>query len=244
MIRIIWIYAVMIGATVYSGGRAVLYYFLWPRHFRRLEDRLTGEWASIVLRGSGTRLVVRNGERIGRGQGQILVANHQSWFDIFALGGTLRHKFAFVGKREISRIPVVGAAWEKVGNIAIDRSDQQAAIASLKRADDLLREGRTIIMFPEGTRSPTGEMARFKKGAFVMAIKSQVPVLPVAILGTRQIMQKGSWEISPGTATIVVGQPISTAGMTLRDRRRLSRQCREEIVGLLNGEGEKACRPL
>ena len=236
MIRIAWTYAVMVGATIFSGGRAVLYFFLWPRRFRRLADGLTGEWASIVLRGSGTRLVIRNAERIGLGRGQILVANHQSWFDIFALGGALRRKFAFVGKREVSKIPVVGAAWERVGNIAIDRSDQQAAIASLKRADDLLREGRTIIMFPEGTRSPTGELGRFKKGAFVMAIKSQVPVLPVAILGTRAIMRKGSWEIRPGTATVVVGNPINTEGLTLRDRNRLSRECRDALVGLMNGE--------
>lgn len=238
MIRTVWAYVVILGATLYSGGRAILYYFLWPRHFQRCADRLTGEWASIILWGAGTRLVVRNGGRLGRGRGQILVSNHQSWFDIFALGTALRDRFSFVGKKELSRIPVVGAAWERVGNIAIDRSDQQAAIDSLKRADDLMREGRTIIMFPEGTRSPTGEMGRFKKGAFVMAIKSQVPVLPVAIVGTRRIMEKGSWRMSSGTATVIVGDPIDTTGFTLRDRNRLSRECREAIEGLLNGAGE------
>ncbi len=238
MIRTVWAYAVIVGATLYSGGRAVLYYFLWPRHFRRRADRLTGEWTSIILRGAGTRLVVKNRDRLGNERGQILVSNHQSWFDIFALGTALREKFSFVGKKELSRIPVVGAAWEKVGNIAIDRSDQQAAIDSLKRADELMREGRTIIMFPEGTRSPTGEMGRFKKGAFVMAIKSQVPVVPVAIVGTRGIMEKGSWKMSPGTATVVVGHPIETEGFTLKDRNRLARECREAILGLANGEGK------
>lgn len=236
MIRVARAYAVITGATIFSGGRALLYYFLRPRHFRRLADRLTGEWASIVMRGSGTKLVVRNAERIGLGRGQILVANHQSWFDIFALGGALGRSFSFVGKREVSSIPIVGAAWEKVGHIAIDRSDREAAIASLQRADDLLRDGRTIIMFPEGTRSPTGELGRFKKGAFVMAIKSQVPVLPVAILGTRAIMKKGSWGIRPGTATVVVGNPISTEGLTLRDRNRLSRESRTALVDLMDGE--------
>lgn len=238
MIRTIWAYAVILGATLYSGGRAIFFYFLWPRHFQRCADRLTGEWSSIILWGAGTRLVVRNGDRLSRGRGQVLVSNHQSWFDIFALGTALGRRFSFVGKKELSRIPVVGAAWEKVGNIAIDRSDQQAAIDSLKRADDLMTEGRTIIMFPEGTRSPTGEMGRFKKGAFVMAIKSQVPVLPVAVVGTRRIMEKGSWRMSPGTATVIVGDPIETRGLTLRDRNRLSRECRAAIEGLLNGAGE------
>ena len=242
MIRTIWAYAVIIGATLYSGGRAILYYFLWPRRFARYAHRLTGEWTSIILWGAGTRLIVMNSDRLGRGRGQILVSNHQSWFDIFALGTALRDRFSFVGKKELSRIPVVGAAWEKVGNIAIDRSDQQAAIDSLRRADELMKEGRTIIMFPEGTRSPTGEMGRFKKGAFVMAIKSQVPVVPVGIVGTRRIMKKGSWKMASGTATIIVGHPIETAGLTLRDRNRLSRECREAIEGLLNGAGEVLCR--
>ena len=97
-------------------------------------------------------------------------------------------------------------------------------------------------MFPEGTRSPTAEMGRFKKGAFVMAIKSQVPVLPVAIVGTRRIMRKGSWRVSSGTATVLVGHPVETEGLTLRDRSRLSRECRETIEGLLNGAGEARCR--
>ncbi len=237
MIRIVTAYATMIAATIYSGGRAILYYFLWPRHFRRRAGWLTGEWTSLCLRGAGTDLVVKNAERLGVGRGQILVSNHQSWFDIFALGTALRRDFSFVGKKEVSRIPVVGPAWERVGHIAIDRSDREAAIASLERADDLLREGRTIIMFPEGTRSPTGELGRFKKGAFVMAIKSQVPILPVGIHGTRQIMKKGDWRMFPGTATIVVGNPIDTRGLTLKDRNRLSRKCREEVARLMNGEG-------
>lgn len=237
MIRTIGAYAVMIAATIYSGGRAILYYFLWPRHFRRRADRLTGEWTSLCLRGAGTELVVKHGERLGAGRGRILVSNHESWFDIFALGTALRRRFSFVGKKEISRIPVVGGAWEKVGNIAIDRSDREAAIASLERADALLREGRTIIMFPEGTRSPTGELGRFKKGAFVMAIKSQVPVVPVAVLGTGRIMRKGDWRVFPGTATVVVGNPVDTEGLTLKDRNRLARKCRDEVFRLMNGEG-------
>lgn len=237
MIRTMLAYAAMIGATIYSGGRAILYYFLWPRHFRRCADRLTGEWTSLCLRGAGTNLVVKNGERLGVGRGQILVSNHESWFDIFALGTALQRKFSFVGKKEVSRIPVVGPAWERVGHIAIDRSDREAAIESLERADGLLREGRTIIMFPEGTRSATGELGPFKKGAFVMAIKCQVPIVPVGILGTRQIMKKGDWRMFPGTATIMVGNPIDTEGLTLRDRNRLSRKCRREVARLMNGEG-------
>ncbi len=238
VIRIGWIYALGLGATLYTGGRAFLYHYLWPRRFRQLADRFTGEWGRLVIRGAGVELVIRNRERLHPPGGSILVANHRSWFDIFALGAMLDRAFAFVGKKELSRIPLVGAVWEKVGNIAIDRSDRQAAIASLERADRLLREGRTIVVFPEGTRSVTGELGRFKKGAFVIAIRSQVPVLPVAIRGTGRIMKKGSWEIEPGRATIVVGEPVATTGLKLGDRDALSRRCREEVIRLMKEAGD------
>ena len=243
MIRTIRAYVAIVGATIYTGGRVILYDLLFPRRFRRCADRFTGEWTSLCLRGAGTSLVVKNGERLRVGGARILVSNHESWFDIFAIGTALRRRFCFVGKKEVSRIPVVGHAWERVGHIAIDRSDREAAIASLERADRLLRDGRTIIMFPEGTRSSNGELGRFKKGAFVMAIRSQVPVLPVAVLGTRRIMRKGEWRIFPGTATVVVGNPVDTEGLTLRDRNRLARECRAEVARLMNGEGEPPCRP-
>ncbi len=233
LIRIGWIYAKMIAATLYTGGRAFLYHYLRPRHFRRLADRFTGEWGRLMLRGAGVELEVRNPERLHPPGGSILVANHRSWFDIFALGAMLDRSFAFVGKKELSRVPLVGAVWEKVGHIAIDRSDRQAAIASLERADELLQDGRTIIVFPEGTRSVTGELGRFKKGAFVIAIRSQTPVVPVAIRGTGRIMRKGSWEIEPGRATIAVGEPIATEGLKLGDRDALARRCREEVIRLM-----------
>ena len=244
MIRLFLTYASLLGATVFTGGRVVLYHAFFPRRFKRLADDFTGEWATLVLRGTGTRVQVRHRDRLGRGRGQILVANHQSVFDIFVLGSALRRQFSFVGKKEVSGIPVVGAAWEKVGHIAIDRSDRQSAISSLAQADKQLRNGRTIIFFPEGTRSPTGRLGRFKKGAFVLAIKQQVPVLPVAILGTRQIMEKGSWKIRPGRVTVVVGEPVSTEGLTTRDRDRLSRECRTAVESLMNGghdEGDDPC---
>ena len=240
-LRSIWTYAVAAASTVYCGGLVILYWMLWPSRFRRYADRSTALWSAIVLWGAGVRPAIRNAEQLGRDRGQVLVSNHQSWFDVFALAAALPVRFSFVGKKELSRIPVLGQAWEKVGHIAIDRSNRKAAIASLERVDKQFRAGRTIIMFPEGTRSPTGELARFKKGAFVMAIKSQVPVVPVAVTGTRAIMEKGGWIIAPGTATIRVGAPIDTEGLTLADRNRLTREAREAVARLMNGGPEATC---
>ncbi|MYA10640.1 MAG: 1-acyl-sn-glycerol-3-phosphate acyltransferase [Gemmatimonadetes bacterium] len=242
-LRSIWTYLVATVSTAYVGGSVILYRYLWPGRFRRYADRSTAEWSSLVLRGAGVRLVIENAEQLGRDRGQVLVSNHQSWFDVFALAASLPVKFSFVGKKELSRIPFLGQAWEKVGHIPIDRSDHKAAIESLQKVDEQFRAGRTIVMFPEGTRSPTGELARFKKGAFVMAIKSQVPVVPVAVAGTRTIMEKGDWIIVPGTATIRVGEPISTKGLTLADRGRLTSDAHAAVSRLLNGKPEAACRP-
>ncbi len=242
-LRSVWTYAVAGLSTAYVGGSVIVYRHLWPSRFRRYADRSTAEWSAMVLRGAGVKPVIEDAEHLGRDRGQVLVSNHQSWFDVFALAASLPVRFSFVGKKELSRIPFLGQAWEKVGHIAIDRSDHKAAIESLRRVDEQFRAGKTIIMFPEGTRSPTGELARFKKGAFVMAIKSQVPVVPVAVTGTRAIMEKGNWIIAPGTATIRVGEPISTEGLTLADRNRLAREAHAAVARLLNGEPEASCPP-
>ena len=243
-LRAIWTYLVAVVSTAYVGGSVILYRYLWPSRFRWYADRSTAEWSSMVLWGAGVKHVLENAEQLGRDRGQVLVSNHQSWFDVFALAASLPVKFSFVGKKELSSVPFLGQAWEKVGHIAIDRSDHKAAIESLRRVDEQFRAGRTIVMFPEGTRSPTGELKRFKKGAFVMAIKSQVPVVPVAVTGTRSIMEKGSWIIAPGTATVRVGEPISTEGLTLADRSRLARKAHAAVARLLNGNPEATCRPL
>lgn len=241
ILRVIWTYLVAAVSTAYVGGSVILYRFFWPARFRRYADRSTAQWSAFVLWGAGVKFELENPEQLGDGRGQVLVCNHQSWFDVFGLAASLPVKFSFVGKKELSRIPVLGQAWEKVGHVAIDRSDRKAAIESLKTIEDQFRAGRTIIMFPEGTRSPSGELARFKKGAFVMAIRCQVPVVPAAVVGTRTIMRKGDWMIEPGKATIRVGAPISTEGLTLTDRNRLSREAREAVARLMNGKPEAAC---
>jgi len=236
VIRLAWTYGVAVASTIFYGGTVAVRSALGIRWFAEFAERATAGWASLILWGAGVDVVFRNADRLGRDRGQILVSNHQSWFDVFSLAAGLPVRFSFVGKKELSRIPFLGHAWEKVGHVAIDRGDHQSALTSLQSVDGQVRgRGRTIIMFPEGTRSPTGELTRFKKGAFVMAIKAQVPVVPVAVFGSRRVMKKGSWKISPGTVTIRVGHPLETTGLTLRDRDRLLKQARAAIVELREG---------
>lgn len=238
MIRQPWVYGVAAASTIFFGGTVALRSALRIRWFHGFAERATANWARVILWGAGVRVTVENPEHFGEGGGQILVSNHQSWFDVFSLAAALPVRFSFVGKKELNRIPFLGHAWEKVGHVAIDRGDHQSALHSLGSLDGQIRdEGRTIIMFAEGTRSPTGELRRFKKGAFVMAIKAQVPVVPVALAGTRRVMAKGDWRISPGHVTVRVGQPIPTDGLTLRDRDRLSAQAREAVLALRDAGG-------
>ncbi len=261
MIRLAWAYVVTVASTVFFGGTVAIGTMLRMPRFEGFADRATGRWARLILWGAGVRVVIKGSQHLGSNRGQILASNHQSWFDVFALAAALPVRYSFVGKKELSRIPFLGHAWEKVGHVAVDRGDHDSALASLQCVDGQVRgAGRTIIMFPEGTRSESGDLTRFKKGAFIMAIRAQVPIVPAAVIGTRRVMRKGSWSISPGRVTIRVGRPISTTGLNLRDRERLSRQVRAAIDGLraappgdfneevgvdMDGDGEAgvACRP-
>ena len=241
MIRIAWGYAVAVVSTVFFGGTVAARSALRIRVFRNFAERATARWAATVLWGSRVDVSMDHPERLGTVRSQVLVSNHQSWFDVFALAAALPVPFSFVGKKELSRIPFLGHAWEKVGHVAIDRGDRQSALESLTSVDRQIRDGgRTIIMFPEGTRSPTGQLGRFKKGAFVMAIKAQVPVIPVSVSGSRRVMRKGSWKIRPGRVTIRVGHPIDTAGLTLKDRDRLMHEVREAVAALKDGSAARA----
>ena len=190
-------------------------------------------WSSGILKAAGVRVRYENEGALPRGRPQILVANHQSWFDVFALAGTLPVDYRFVGKKELTKIPLFGPAWQVAGHYAIDRSDRQAAIASLNAVGHSMREkGHSIVLFPEGTRSPDGTLAPFKKGAFVMAINAEVPVVPIAITGSRAVMPKGKWSVRPGEIVVRIGEPIPTVGIDVDDRDQLTREAWRRVAAL------------
>lgn len=227
-------YLVGLVATAYYCIGINVHYTLRTRSRKRFAESVPPRWGKLILRLANVQAEWENPERLGGGRAQILVANHQSWFDVFALSGTLPVKFSFVGKKELSNLPVFGTAWARVGHYGIDRTHSRAAMASLRQVGDRVRsDATTVVMFPEGTRSATGKLARFKKGAFVLAIDAQVPVVPVAVLGTRRIMAKGRWLARPGRITIRVAPPISTKGMKTADRDALARRAREAVSAMM-----------
>lgn len=193
---------------------------------------LPKSWTDSLLKAGGVRVEVEGLEHLV--EPAVLVCNHVSWYDVFALMSHLPVDARFVGKKEIVKIPFFGPAWLASGHIPIDRSDRRAAIRSLERAGEVLRtDGGVIVMFPEGTRSADGELQPFKKGAFMLALQLGVPVVPAAILGSRAIMPKGSALVRPGTMTLRIGEPIPVEGLSEDDRDVLVSRAHDAVRALI-----------
>ncbi len=239
MIRLLIVAIVIVPATLWYGLG-----MLWAVWRRRPDaacrcDRGPRRWSRLLLRCSGVQVVLQNAEAIDPTRPQILVANHGSWFDVLALAAFLPGRYVFVAKRELEGVPLFGAAVRACGHIFIDRQDHTRAVESLEGARRALEETRpTIIMFPEGTRSATGELQPFKKGAFVLAIQTGVEVVPAAISGSRAVMRKHAWRIRPGTVRVRFGTPIPVGEYGLGQRDELTGRARAALLQLRSEDPE------
>jgi 1-acyl-sn-glycerol-3-phosphate acyltransferase len=164
----------------------------------------------------------------------LFISNHQSNIDPPILYRALHPRLHFVYKSELQAIPLLPRAFNMAGFIPIERRNRERAMAALDRGAAAMRAGTSFLMFPEGTRSRTGELLPFKKGGFIMAIQAQAPVVPVAVRGGRDAMRKGSRIVRPVQVSVRVGPPIPTTGMTLEDRDVLIERVRTEVQKLLN----------
>jgi len=190
-------------------------------------------WARLNAFAAFMHVTVAGGQHIDAGRSHVVVANHQSHLDILVIYGWLDMDFRWVMKQELRRVPVLGIACEKLGHIFIDRSNRSAAIAALNRARGRISGGTSIFFFPEGTRSRSGKLIPFKKGAFRMAAELQMPILPVSIVGTYSISPPGTLELRPGRARLVIHPPIETAGCGLDQVPELMQRARETIASEL-----------
>ncbi len=190
-------------------------------------------WAKLILLTAGVRVNIKGTENISRGCAYVLMSNHQSHFDVLSLISKMPIRIYFLAKRELMRIPVFGWAMFLMGHVTIDRTDREEAFKSIDRAAEKVKGGTNVMVFPEGTRSSTGELLPFKKGGFVLAIKGGIPILPVGIYGSNRILPKGSLKISSGTINIAVGKPIDTELYTLDEKEKLMEKVRVEISKLI-----------
>jgi len=245
LIRTLWTFGVGAVATAWYASRVILTsVFGGEKGLCRHCDEIARNWSRAILWAAGVKVRVAGTENFRDGGAQIVVSNHESWFDVFALLAELPVSARFVAKKELEKIPLFGRAWTSCGHISVDRSDRKAAIASLDRAGEQIRErGLTIVMFPEGTRSTDGRLHRFKKGAFVLGIQAGVPIVPVAVSGTRPIMPKDSFRVRKGEVHIEVGEPIPVGGLEHADREELAQRAHDAVAELRGGEGPTSLLP-
>ncbi len=197
-------------------------------------------WCRVLQLVTGVRYTVSGLENVPAGSPCVVISNHCSHIDGPALILALPHRLCFVIKKELARIPVWGAMALRIGFIPIDRSDVVGSTRRLEMAVEAIRAGRTIAVFPEGTRSRGDGMLPFKKGGVHLAVDAQVPILPVAINGSRCLLPRGALSPRPGSIEIVIGRPISTAGLGKDRVNALVAEAREVIVGMRREEDERS----
>ena len=226
----IFLNRIIFRGTIFTVGAIALFLYRVLGK-KELAWRFAKTRARSLCRMCGVRVHVRGLEHLGAGP-YMFTPNHQSNFDIAALLGFLPGNNRFGTKRELFNEPILGTVLRTMGMIPIDRDDPAGSIEKLNR---LKGEPFSTIIFPEGTRSRDGSLLPFKKGAFVAALKLQIPIVPIVCKGTSEIMPKGGYlSIVPGNVELVVLEPIPTVGLTYEDRDRLRDLVRERIEEELN----------
>lgn len=191
-------------------------------------DRLPRIWSRAILWAAGVRVTVEGSEHVRGGGPFIFTCNHVSLFDIPALVDVLPRHY-FVAKIELFSIPIFGAGIRAVGTIPIERENQKAAFGSYDEAARRIRAGSSVIVFPEGTRGKSYPIRPFKKGPFVLAVKSGVPIVPCVVYGTIEILPKRSLLIRPGAVTVRLLEPVPTEGLDYEARTALARAVHDRM---------------
>lgn len=231
MIRFFWAVLNAGLSTFFFGSVTIVASLLRVRG--RVYSWATREWGRAILWASGTPIVTHGDAGLDWDQPQVLVANHVAAFDILATAAVVPTRFAFVAKHELSRIPFFGAAMEAAGHIFIDRTDRQKSRQSLQRAGEKMRRERsTVIIFPEGTRSATGELQPFKKGAFMLALEGGVRMLPVVIRGSAGVLNLRSLHVTPQPIHLYFGEPVEPDALEDRSVDGLMSAVREQMLAI------------
>jgi 1-acyl-sn-glycerol-3-phosphate acyltransferase len=194
-------------------------------------------WAPGLLWAGGAKLDVRGLERVDFSKPCVFVVNHQSMLDIPVLFRALPVNLHFIAKKELFSVPFLGWYMTVSGMVPIDRRKTNDAVTVLKKSGARIAAGMNVIAFAEGTRSRTGAIGPFKKGAFMLAIEAQVPVVPVAIEGARDVLPSDGFSARPGSIRVELGEPIPTVGMVQSDRSALMARAHAEVVRLNLGLG-------
>ena len=229
MIRSALLVVVAVIITAFMSTCAFLFPLISPGENK--VHKIASLWARMLLWLTSTRVNVIGRENVLMNRPQIFMANHQSDFDILIVLAHIPGQFRWIAKKELFKIPVFGKAMRNAGYIEIDRQNHEKALKSLDEAAEKIREGKSVVTFPEGTRSLDGKIRPFKQGMFHLAIRSGVPIVPISIIGASEIMPKRTLKVRPGRIAMVIDRPVDVSGYTLETRGELIERIRDIIVG-------------
>ncbi len=233
MLRTAWLVIVALFVTIpLSTATIVVAMF---RSTSPIIDWIVRTWGRFLVNAAGIDLQTENVDRIDPNQRYILVANHYSYLDIPCIVAAIPQPIRFMAKVSLFKIPIFGWSIGRAGFIPIDRKNRRTAVKSFDLAADRIRKGNTIVIFPEEGRSKTRAMRPFQRGAFLLALKSEKTIVPIAIDSTFDVFPVGAKRVTPGRVTIRVGTPIETAGRSLRDKGALLEEARTQVETMLFG---------
>jgi len=231
-IRYILVDSAIILYTTFFGTLAILLFWI-----PKASDFIAHIWARLMLKTSGVRVEVEGLDNIRPETPYVYMSNHLSHFDAVSLLSVLPLGVKFLAKKELGRIPFLGWAMYALGYIFVERGNKLESFKRIDKGARKVREGTSILVFAEGTRSRDGNLQPFKKGGFVMAIKAGVDIVPISITGSREVLPRGSLRVNPGIVKVVIGSPIPSSGYTLDMKITLMERVRDAIsAGIVYGQ--------
>lgn len=220
-------------STVFFGAISLIVSFFDSTG--RVQIAVARRWARSLLTVGRVSVSVEGLETIDPEGSYVIASNHLSYMDTPVILANIPVQFRFLAKRGLFQIPFLGTHLKRAGHIPVPREDPRAAVRTMTTAAEVIRtRGISMLIFPEGGRSPSGELQPFKDGAAFIAIKSGVPIIPIALIGTYEILPFGGAIIRSGHVKLRVGEPIRTDGLTLRDRSAITARITEQITALLS----------
>jgi 1-acyl-sn-glycerol-3-phosphate acyltransferase len=229
-LRTILLLITAILATLFLGLTVIIAALLGVKDkLGGIYDKVPRWWSTAVLWAVGVKVRVHGLEHASSGEPHIFASNHVSWFDVPSLAKVLP-RYKFVAKAELFKVPIFGTAMRAVGMIEIQRENRKAAFGAYDVAAERIRAGNSVVVFPEGTRGHAYPLRPFKKGPFVLAIAAGVPIVPIIVHGTIEVMPRGSLRARPGTIDIHLLEPVATAGVDYDHRETLMRTVRNRMA--------------
>lgn len=233
MLRTLWVALVAVVVTIPLATMVMIVALI--KSNARAIDVIIRLWARALVSAAGIELRVEGLERADPKQRYVLIGNHHSYFDIPCVFVAISSQpIRFMAKVSLFKIPIFGWSIGRAGFIPIDRKNRRTAVKSFELAVERIRKGNTVVVFPEEGRSRERAMRPFQRGGFLLALRSELPILPIAIDGTFDVYRAGAKWVTPGPVTIRVGTPIPTAGLTVRDKDRLLEESRAQILRMLS----------